>query len=148
VVGLWGRLRRLRRFLLIIYSSDIPFATRLTMRDTEMRMPRMHAFPPSTFGSEVIRSKPNMPVSLFSRFTLTSYAAFQHLLTAYILYTFYRTYLQESRSLTPHRGRDLTTQTASALSNQRRSSSDDAEYTCSLSNASTTTNFSRRLVQM
>src|SRR3990172_8470069 len=47
----------------MISPTVIPLAIRLTMRETEMRMPRMQALPPKICGSAVIRSKPNIAAS-------------------------------------------------------------------------------------
>ena len=44
----------------VISCVDMPLATRLSTRETVIRMPLMQARPPITFGSKVIRSSSNM----------------------------------------------------------------------------------------
>src|SRR5712691_2814030 len=48
----------------------IPLATRFTTNDTVIRMPRIHARPPITCGSKVIRSNPSIAPPMCSHSSL------------------------------------------------------------------------------
>ena len=61
----------------MISCAFIPFATRLTTRDTVTRIPRMQARPPITSGSNVIRSNPSIEPTPFPQFDLCDAAHLQ-----------------------------------------------------------------------